>query len=66
MPETLVAKFEIREWRHASAVLMNDFIDEWKDIVQVLETFQLKKSRIVLPGGSKSLIAGRVAALLWL
>jgi hypothetical protein len=58
--EELKAKFQIREWRHAAAVLMEDFPDEWNDIETVLGNFQLKKSRIVLPGGSKSLIAGQI------
>lgn len=53
-------KFEIREWRHAAAVLMEDFSSEWSDIEAVLGSFRLKKSRIVLPGGSKSLIAGDI------
>jgi hypothetical protein len=53
-------KYEIQEWRHASAVLMKDFPAEWKEIVSVLSDFKLLKSRIVVPGGSKSLIAAAI------
>jgi hypothetical protein len=45
IPRALHAKFEIHEWRHASAILLNDFAAE------------LKKSYIVTPGGSKSAIS---------
>jgi len=57
IPEMLHAKYEIHEWRHASAVLLNDFSSEWADIVDVLSRFTLKKSDIVTPGGSKSAIS---------
>ena len=60
IPEALHHLYEIHEWRHASAVLMKDFAAEWKDICEVLLYFRLLKSRIAVPGGSKSLIAGAI------
>lgn len=39
---------------------MKDFPNEWKDICQVLLAFRLLKSRVVVPGGSKSFIAGAI------
>lgn len=60
IPKTLHDFYEIHEWRHASAVLVKDFPEEWKDIVQVLSKFRLLKSRLAIPGGSKSLIAASI------
>jgi hypothetical protein len=54
------AKYEVHEWRHASAVLTKDFPNEFSEICDVLEEFRLLKSRIVIPGGSKSLIAAAI------
>lgn len=39
---------------------MEDFPEQWGDIQAVLGGFELRKSRIILPGGSKSLIAGQI------
>lgn len=39
---------------------MKDFPQEWEDIVKVLAQFRLPKSRIAVPGGSKSLIAASI------
>jgi len=60
IPDNLHASYEIHEWRHASAVLVNDFPKEWVEICQVLSAFALRKSRIVVPGGRKSLIAAAI------
>jgi len=49
--------YEIHEWRHASAVLVQDFPEEWEDIVKVLLNFRLHKRDIITPGGRKSPIA---------
>jgi hypothetical protein len=57
IPRALHAKYEIHEWRHASAILLNDFPSEWADILDVLSRFVLRKSDIVTPGGSKSAIS---------
>ena len=57
IPRSLHARYEIHEWRHASAILLNDFPSEWADILDVLDRFVLHKSDIVTPGGSKSAIS---------
>ncbi len=58
IPAPIHAKFEIHEWRHATAVLQNDFPSEWADIEAVLSAFVVKKSWIAVGGGSKSKVAG--------
>ena len=50
--------YEIIEWRHASAILATDFPDEFHDLSEVLESFRLRKSSIVEPGGRKSKVLG--------
>lgn len=60
IPSQLHQLYEIHEWRHASAVLTKDFAQEWAEICEVLSSFRLLKSRIVVPGGSKSLIAAAI------
>jgi len=57
IPKALHDRYEIHEWRHASAILLNDFSKEWRDIAKVLSAFVLRKSDIVTPGGSKSAIS---------
>ena len=56
-PENLLKKYEIYEWKHASAILKNDFFDEWNDLLDLLNVFKLKKSWILESGGRKSKIA---------
>lgn len=60
IPPDLHDLYEIHEWRHASAILVRDFPDEWREIVDVLRGFRLYKSRVAVPGGSKSLIAAAI------
>ena len=58
IPKRLRDKYEIHEWRSASAILMGDFPAQWKDIADVLSRFRLLKSQVVVGGGSKTKIAG--------
>jgi hypothetical protein len=55
-------KFEVHEWRHATAILQADFPDEFRDIQEVLEEFELRRSSIVAPGKGKSNISGWIDA----
>ena len=59
LPEFISSNYQIHEWRHASAILENDFPNEWSDIIDVLSQFRLLKSEILQPGGRKSSIADR-------
>ncbi len=49
--------YEVLEWRHASAILQQDFPEEFSDICDVLTRFRLKKSHIAVGGGQKSKVA---------
>lgn len=57
LPKTIRDKFEIHEWRHASAILATDFPNEWNDLCYVLPRFRLCKSYITQGGGNKSEIS---------
>lgn len=57
LPDFIQEHYEIHEWRHASAVLVKDFPEEWADLVAVLFDFRLKKSHITVGGGNKSKVA---------
>lgn len=57
LPVFIQENYEVYEWKHASAILHNDFPNEWNDIVEVLSAFRLKKSWISVGGGRKSQVA---------
>jgi hypothetical protein len=57
LPLFIRENYEVHEWKHACAILHNDFPDEWNNIIEVLQSFRLKKSWIIVAGGRKSLVA---------
>lgn len=57
LPERIRELYEVHEWKHACAILMQDFPNEWNDIIEVLTEFRLKKSYINVGGGRKSQIS---------
>jgi hypothetical protein len=57
LPGQIQKKYEIHEWKHASAILSSDFPQEWDDLIKILGDFKLKKSDIVARGGGLSLIS---------
>jgi len=62
VPAQLRELYEVHEWRHASAILAQDFPREWQETIDVLSGFVLKRSDIVTAGGSKSPIARSIDA----
>lgn len=62
IPPEILENYEVREWRHATAILKEDFPEEWNDILEVLSSFRLRKSEIAIPGGRKSPVACRIDA----
>jgi hypothetical protein len=58
LPKFITDHYEIHEWRHATAILREDFPSEFADICEVLTRFRLLKSHVSNPGGRKSEIAG--------
>ena len=64
-PEYISGKYEIIEVRHAAAILKLDFPNEYKDIINLLTSFTLKKEEILTPGGRKSPIANKMDNFLY-
>jgi len=56
-PADLHQKFEIYEWRNATAIMEGDHLEEFQDLKTVLRNFVLMKSAILTAGGRKSPIA---------
>lgn len=52
--------YEHYEWKHASAILSQDFPDEWADLMALLEAFRLRRSWIAVGGGNKTRLAAFV------
>ncbi|MCR6655600.1 MAG: hypothetical protein NVV63_07235 [Opitutus sp.] len=62
LPAFIRKNYTHEEWRHASSILLTDFPDLWDDLCDVLTRFRLKKSEVVIGGGSKTKIAGWIDA----
>ena len=60
LPAFIRDNYEVHEWKHACAILNNDFLDEWNEIIAVLTQFRLKKSFITQGGGNKSLVSAAI------
>ena len=60
VPPFLRENYEVGEWRHAVAIMVADFPEEWADIVAVLSEFRLYRSEILRPGGRKSGVSTRI------
>jgi len=57
LPEDIREEYQIEERHHACSILKTDFPEQWKDLLDVLRRFKLKKTELQRPGGNKSPIA---------
>ena len=64
LPETIRNNYEVHEWKHACAILEHDFRCEWKDIIDLLKQFRLRKSWIIVGGGRKSPVSEAIDSFL--
>jgi hypothetical protein len=60
LPNDILENYEVHEWRHACAILKNDFPREWYELISVLSNFRLKRSDVLKPGGRKSPVAAAI------
>ncbi|MCT4583103.1 MAG: hypothetical protein N4A35_16955 [Flavobacteriales bacterium] len=65
LPHNILNDYEVHEYKHAVAILKNDFPNEYQDLIDVLNNFTLKRSEILAPGGRKSPIAARLDEFLY-
>ena len=64
LPAFISNSYECHEWKHASAILSQDFPVEWADLLDVLTAFRLQKSWITKGGGNKSPISSFIDGFL--
>lgn len=65
IPSDIRDNYEVHEWKHAVAILSQDFPFEWQEILDVLGSFRLKKSWITSPGGRKSKVSEYIDTFLY-
>lgn len=64
-PQYVQDKYEILEYRNGISILKHAYPDEWDDLIELLNTFVLRRSDISTPGGSKSGIADKLDGFLY-
>ena len=64
LPAFIRENYECHEWKHACAIMVQDFPQEWQDIIDLLTSFRLQKSWITKGGGNKSPISKWIDAFL--
>lgn len=57
IPKKLLGRYCFKERDHACAILARDFPSEFKDILDCLAEFSLKKSHVVTGGGGRSSVS---------
>jgi hypothetical protein len=65
LSEFILDNYEIHEWKHASAILHNDFAAEWQDIIALLNQFRFYRTWIEVGGGRKSKVADAIDSFLF-
>lgn len=65
LSDSIHEKYEIYEWKHACAILANDFPSEFQDIINLLDNFNLCKSWISQGGGNKSKVSEAIDSFLY-
>lgn len=65
LPQEILDLYDIHEYRHSVAILQTDFPNEYRDIIEMLLAFKLKKCDILSAGGRKSNISGFLDSFLY-
>lgn len=65
LSEFIRSNYEVHEWKHACAILKEDFPNEWTDVTILLERFRLNRSWILEGGGRKSKVASDIDEFLF-
>jgi hypothetical protein len=64
LPPFVREHYECHEWKHASAILSQDFPTEWQDLLDLLTVFRIRKSWITKGGGNKSQLSSFIDGFL--
>lgn len=65
LPQYIRDNYEVHEWKHACAILKQDFQNEWNDVVEVLSAFHFRRSWLTVGGGRKSKISEAIDSELY-
>lgn len=65
LPAFVISHYEVHEWKHACAILRQDFPQEWQDLCSLLANFRLKKSWLTVGGGRKSKVSEDIDSYLY-
>lgn len=65
LTESLLEKYEFFDYGHALEILTRTCPDEWADLQNCLDTFELTKSDILTEGGNKSPVPKRFDSILF-
>jgi hypothetical protein len=65
LPPFIREHYEVHEWKHACAILAQDFPAEWADVCAVLSDFRLLRGWIEVGGGRKSKVSSAIDAALY-
>lgn len=65
LPQFVRENYEILEWNHATAILRDDFPQEWQNVLDLLTNFRLRRTHLTVGGGSKSLVAQSLDSALY-
>lgn len=65
LPKYIRDNYEVYEWKHACAILKQDFPNEWTDVIDVLTNFKLLRSSLAVAGGSKSKVSEAIDSELY-
>ena len=65
LPAFIRQHYEVHEWKHASAIMKQDFPNEWADLCALLMKFRLQKSWIAVGGGRKSKVSEFIDSYLY-
>jgi hypothetical protein len=65
LPPEILQTYEVHEWKHACAILANDFPSEWRDVIDLLRQFRLCQSWITVGGGRKSKVSEAIDTFLY-
>lgn len=57
LPPELELACVVKQWRHAIAILSQDFPEEWRDICEILSTFRIPRGWIAVGGGNRSQVS---------
>ncbi len=60
VPSDICERYHVKKWRNAAGVLATACPNEWQDVQDVLRSFRLLKSEILVGGGNRSLISRRI------